>query len=167
MEKLETLLRDERAAKLKAENESSRLNSDLKRLRLEHESLAREADLRSQKITELESELRHVRSELESQKRDIEAKGRRISELDSKQEELLRRIKALEQEVTFITEESQSIIREFSIEREKLKVENDRLESICIDRLMEIERKSFELGKLLIRLALVYAELERVTTKTA
>jgi chromosome segregation ATPase len=133
---------------------------------MDYEGLVREAELRSKQLSDLEAELRRLRSDLESQKRELETKTRQISDLESKQEEYLRRIRALEQEVTFITEESQSIIKEFSIEREKLKMENDRLESICIDRLMEIERKSFELGKLLIRLALVYAELERVTSKT-
>ena len=69
----------------------------------------------------------------------------------------------LEAEIRLVTEESEAIIKQWSIERAKIIHENQRLESICQDRLVEIERASFDHSKLLVRLAMSYAELERLS----
>lgn len=77
-------------------------------------------------------------------------------------EALKAKVRSLESEIILITEESQAIIQEWNRERQRISEENARLQAISQDRLVEIERKSAENGKLLLRLAMAYAEVERL-----
>ena len=62
-----------------------------------------------------------------------------------------------------VEEECRNIISKWSKEREKILEDNQRLEYISRERLAEVEKKSYENGKLLIKLCLAYAELERLS----
>ena len=53
------------------------------------------------------------------------------------------------------------MIQKWTDERDELYDEIHRLESLSTERLKEIEKKSHNSGKLMIKLALAYAELER------
>lgn len=58
--------------------------------------------------------------------------------------------------------ESKQIVDDWTKERQKFLETNQRLDFVNKDRLKDIEKKSWENGKLLIKLAIAYAELERI-----
>ena len=59
--------------------------------------------------------------------------------------------------------ESKQIIGDYMTEREQLLDKCSQCETISQDRLIEVEQKSWEIGKLLLRLSLAYAELDRMS----
>ena len=91
-----------------------------------------------------------MESVAEGYKSDIEALRKRIIELEAMYHS--------------IEVESKQIIDTWSKERERILEDNQRLEFIARDRLSDIEQKSYENGKLLIKIALAYAELDRICT---
>lgn len=110
------------------------------------------------KISSLEFEIRRLEQTVQSQSVELEDLRAVVAELRRKNQQL-------EKELQMVTEESQSIISEWNIERQKIMTENQRLQSVCADRLTEIEDKSYENSRLLIKLSLSYAELERISNK--
>ena len=67
--------------------------------------------------------------------------------------------------MSIMEEEFKLIIKGLVDEVNRFKSENLRLESICKDRLLEIEDKSYQNSKLLIRVALAYAEIDRLSSR--
>jgi hypothetical protein len=78
-------------------------------------------------------------------------------------EALKRKLLELENTFTKLELEYKQIIDNWTIEREKILEENQRLQFISRDRLQDIEKKSWENGRLLMKVALAYAELDRLS----
>src|SRR3990167_10818971 len=97
--------------------------------------------------------IRKIESDNESLHRSLESSKAQIEDLRKLVEQLKVQVRTLESEVILITEESQSIIQEWNRVRQRIIEENSRLQAVSQDRLIEIERKSSENGKLMLRVA--------------
>lgn len=90
-----------------------------------------------------------------------ENEGGRVKQQQDYQN-LLKKYQQLQKDYVDLENESKSIIESWDKERSSILEDNQRLDLISSDRLKELEKKSWLNEKLLIKLALCYAELERM-----
>ena len=131
------------------------MEQDNRKLQQEVQTLTNQNRDLTYKVSSLESEklsLNNSLSQLKVQNEDLRAQV----------EALRRQVSELEQDLNLTTEECQVIVRQMTFERNKLMEDNHMLQVLCHDRLVEIEKKSFEYGCLLLKIALAYAEVERL-----
>ena len=79
-------------------------------------------------------------------------------------EEILIKLQDFEKKYQILIQESSSIIREQEEKRLILNEENDRLGIICRERLQQLQDQMYDRGKVLIKLAVAYSEVDRLST---
>ena len=79
-------------------------------------------------------------------------------------EEILQKLQDFEKKYQILIQESSSIIREQEEQRLILNEENDRLGIICRERLQQLQDQMYDRGKVLIKLAVAYAEVDRLSS---
>lgn len=164
-------------------NQVLRLEADIRKLKLnlgEQEGLIRELNTRIEKATRENQQLKsklddaddssrlnnqshhEALSELERLKRQLQEKGRECENIRSDLKESKALVSELEDGYLNLKIEYQEIIKQRDLERNKVYDENQRLQFIAQDRLTEIEKKSWENEKLMLKIALAYLELGRL-----
>ena len=167
----------------KLEKELKSTTSSLEHEKSQVDALGTQIELKTTKIRELEFKLdtltrekTDLSFELQSSKETTSTLQDLIQRLEATQltlqtdqkdkndeiEKLKKRIKEMENQFDQLELEYKRIIEDWTRERQRIHEENQRLEFISRDRLQEVEKKSYENGRLLIRLAMAYAELDRI-----
>lgn len=82
-------------------------------------------------------------------------------------ERLQKRNSELENEAHMIEAECTEILNKWNLQKMRIEEENQMLKAISSDRLLENERLASSQGTLLVKLALAYSELERLSKKCA
>lgn len=96
--------------------------------------------------------------------RQLEQSTRECEDLRKLVEQLRIQIRELEQEIKSIELECTDILQKWSVERQRIEEDNQRLKVVCNDRLIENERLASYQGAILIKLALSYAEVDRLSS---
>ena len=152
------------------ESETRRLESTIKKLKYDLEAKQGENEaLKSSKMISLEKIKKFEKLQIELEREVREARIERSNQLakggshGNDEEKLRARIRQLESDYQNLEAESQDLIRGIIKQRDEVMEENIKLGLVAGDRLREIEKKSWDNEKLLLKVALCYAELDRLT----
>ena len=149
-------------SKFELEDEKSQLSNKVERLELQNKRLVNQ-------IEEQNSQMRTSTSRSKIQNEDLETLKLKISKMQTEKEEIQNQLHEVKKELgqfrlnyNHLEDESKVIVKKWNREREQIMMENEKLEMVASDRLSELETKSWQNGRLLIKLSLCYAELERL-----
>ena len=148
---------NQKVSKLVSEIDS--LRNKLTKLSTTHQNLKIETISKTSSITALKEEIAAMKLKINKLSDELDSSNKENGDLFTSVENWKSRYQALEME-------SKMIIADYLKEREQILDKQQQLESISQDRLNEIEQKSWENGKLLMRIAIVYSELDRVSSRT-
>ena len=120
-------------------------------LKSDNSRLTNEINGKVRELGVLTSEYENLRTQNENLKRESEVLKKKLNEAIIELGERDKEIKLAE-----------DILRKWDSERNRLLQENQRLESINRDKTIENDKKAYENSKLMLKLVLAYAEVERL-----
>ena len=145
-----TKYRDLDAKLAEKERDCENYKRTCEELRSDNSRLASELASKTRELTTVTDEYKRLQAQHSILKKDCDdlREQLRQAELD---------IQDLERQVN----EVRPLLAKWALERDHLLHESQRLHSINHDKTLENDKKTYENSKLLIRLALAYAEVER------
>lgn len=148
--RLASQYRDLEAKLADKERECENFKRTCEELRTDNTRLAGELSTKVRELNTLTDEHRTLQTQYSKMKLDNEDLRERLRHAELEIVELERQLN-----------EVRPLLEKWTLERNNLLQENQRLHSINHDKTVENDRKTYENSKLLIRLALAYAEIER------